>query len=96
MATFLSLTRITFQGLVHFQRTRNCLFQAKPTLGYMFQNLYVYVVSQNMQNLLSSFLAFVFFVKPVLVIDLQLNPQHYLEAPEKLSSPLRASLCAIW
>ena len=38
------------------------------------------------------------FVKPV--IDLQLNPQlgstSNLEAPEKLSSPLRAALCAIW
>ena len=28
---FLSLTKITLQELVHFERTRNCLFQRKST-----------------------------------------------------------------
>jgi len=41
LVAFLSLTKKNFQGLVHFQRTRNCLFQAKPTRGYMFQNLFI-------------------------------------------------------
>jgi hypothetical protein len=41
VVAFLSLTKITFQGLVHFQRIRNCFFQAKPTRGYMFQNLFI-------------------------------------------------------
>ena len=63
----------------------------------MFQNMFILSVTKY-----AKFAWFVFtlctFVKPV--IDLQLNPQlgstSNLEAPEKLSSPLHAALCAIW
>jgi len=38
LAAFLTWQK-TFQGLVHSQRTRNSLFQAKSTCGNMLQNL---------------------------------------------------------
>ena len=84
MAAFLSLTKITFKELVHFQRTRNCLFQPKSTCGYMFQNMFILSVTKY-----AKFAWFVFtlctFVKPV--IDLQLNPQHQIQKFQK-SYPL--------
>ena len=67
---------MTFHGLLHFQRTRNGLFQAKSTFGYMLQNLLNTLCHKMHKTRLIHFCTLYLCQTSNIEIYLQLNPEH--------------------